>query len=696
MRLRIFIFSLCACFSSLKAEDGYRLWMRYELIQNQELKAHYEKQVKHIILESESGKESSIILNARNELNRGIHGLLGISPEIEIRAHAYNSHLGDEGYEFAMDSTAIRVLANSDQGLLYGSFALLRALQQEEMLEHLALRSVPSIKLRLLNHWDNLNGTIERGYAGRSLWKWDELPSKVSERYRDYARACASIGINGVVINNVNADARIFTPDYITKVAAIADVLRSYGIRVYLSARFSSPIETGGLKTADPLSPEVAAWWRSEVNEIYKAIPDLGGFLVKANSEGQPGPQNYGRTHADGANVLADAVKSHGGIVIWRAFVYESRPGEDRVKMAYNEFVRLDGKFRSNVVLQIKNGAFDFQPREPFHPLFGAIPKTTIGLEVQITQEYLGQNKDIAFLAPMWREVLDSDTYRPRIGATVARILDGSLSDNKLSLMAGVANTGDDRNWTGHPLAQANWYAFGRLAWDDQLSAKSIAEEWTKLTFGTQPYMVATITSILLNSREAVVNYMDSLGLSGIFYKNHHFGPEPWLAEGRPDWTSVYYHRADAKGIGFDRSKTGSNAVHQYAPELAKLFGSAESCPEKYLLWFNHVSWDYRLKSGNTVWDEFCLNYQKGVDEVRLWRKNWETLKPVIDPERFHVVRNLLARQELDALWWRDTCILYFQTFSKKPIPLGVESPLHDLNYYQTHELRLVQTPQLP
>ena len=480
----------------------------------------------------------------------------------------------------------------------------------------------------------------------------------------------------------------ILTPRYLAKVAALAGEFRPYGIRVYLTARFSAPMEIGGLPTADPLDPAVIAWWHAKTEEIYQLIPDFGGFLVKANSEGQPGPQNYGRTHADGANLLADALAPHDGIVMWRAFVYAAEVKEDRVKQAYNEFKPLDGKFRPNVVVQIKNGPLDFQPREPFHPLFGAMPATPLGLELQITQEYLGQGTNLAFLAPMWKEVLDADTYRPAAGSTVARVIDGSLDHHAVSVIAGVANTGTDRNWTGHPLAQANWYAFGRLAWDHTLTSAQIADEWTRLTFGSDQRVVEPLTKMLLESRDTVVDYMNPLGFSGSFAEGHHYGPEPWHDKGRPDWTSVYYHRADTVGLGVNRTTAGTDAVRQYAPELARRFNDPAACPEELLLWFHHIPWDRPMHSGRPLWDEFALRFQRGVTTVQGWQKTWVSLAPYMDAERHGHVRDLLVIQERDARWWRDACLLYFQTFSKRPLPAGVPPPEKTLDEYKRIKLR--------
>ena len=540
----------------------------------------------------------------------------------------------------------------------------------------------------MLDHWDNLDGSIERGYAGRSLWNWSALPETVDPRLRDYARANASIGINGSLLNNVNANAQILTADYLRKVAAVADVFRPYGVRVFLSARFSAPMELGGLKTADPFDPEVATWWKKKADEIFQLIPDFGGFVVKANSEGQPGPRTYNRNHVDGANMLAAALAPHNGVVIWRAFVYDMKPGYDRAGAAYENLQPFDGKFAANVLLQVKNGPIDFQPREPFHPLFGAMPKTQLMPEFQITQEYLGFSNHLVFLASMWREVLDSDTYAKGPGSTVAKVADGSLDGQRLTGIAGVANTGSDRNWTGHHFLQANWYAFGRLAWNPDLASRQIADEWIGMTFTHEPKAAATIARIMLESHEAVVDYMTPLGLHHIMWGGHHYGPAPWWdKEPRADWNPVYYHRADERGLGFDRTASGSNTVSQYHPPVRDRFAELSTCPEEFLLWFHHVPWEHRMKSGRILWDELALHYQRGVDWVRTTRKEWDALAGAIDPERHGEVAKKLAIQERDAIWWRDACLLYFQTFSKRPLPAGVEKPAKTLEEYKAKSL---------
>ncbi len=698
-------------------EDGYRLWLRYESIAAGAVHESYLSALREVVVAPPASRfGAQTLAAAKEELQLGVRGLLGAelravdaptqdgaillgtSVKSEWLRFVTESDLraaGEEGYilrQVDVDGRrCLLVFANRDIGVLYGAFALLRHLQLHRPLEGLHVVSAPKIQRRLLNHWDNLNRYVERGYAGQSIWEWFVLPEYVTPRYRDYARAAASIGINGSVLTNVNADALVLTRAYLEKVAAIAGALRPYGIRVYLTARFSAPSEIGGLKTADPADPAVRQWWNEKAAEIYQLIPDFGGFLVKANSEGQPGPQAYGRTHADGANMLADAIVPFNGVVIWRAFVYDNKVPNDRAKQAYNEFKPLDGQFRSNVIVQVKNGAIDFMPREPFHPLFGAMPRTPLALELQITQEYLGASTNLAHLGPMWKETLEADTFSAGAGSTVARVVDGSLDLHGISMIAGVSNIGSDRNWCGHPLAQANWYAFGRLAWDHTLSASEIADEWTRQTFSGDPKVTSTIDRMLLESREAVVDYEMPLGLHHLMMDGHHYGPGPWVNHmARSDWNSVYYHRADERGIGFDRTATGSNALAQYTSPVAKTWGDPAMCPDALLLWFHHLPWDYRMRSGRSLWDEICLHYQHGVDEVRGWQKDWAALHGAIDDERFEHVRSLLVRQERDARTWRDACILYFQTFSKRPIPHGVENAEHPLAYYRSIHLRYV------
>ena len=595
--------------------------------------------------------------------------------------------LNDEG--FAIETIqnkgkkTVLITAKTSLGLLYGTFRLLRELQINPSKKDFSIADEPKLKVRMLNHWDNLDGTVERGYAGSSIWNWQKLPDFIDKKYIDYARANASVGINGVALINVNSNALILTPQYLEKVSALAKAFRPYGIKVYLTARFSAPIEIGGLKTADPLNQEVQQWWNNKVNEIYKFIPDFGGFLVKANSEGQPGPQNYGRNHVDGANMMAKALKPHHGIVMWRAFVYSETDSSDRAKQAYSEFVPYDGKFEDNVLVQVKNGAIDFQPREPFHPMFGAMPKSKLMMEYQITQEYLGFSTHLVFLPKLYEEVLESDTYKQGKGSTVARIIEGK--PNELSGMAGVANIGSDLNWTGHPFSQANWYGFGRLAWNPELSSEKIAEEWLQQTFSKDSNFVKTISKIMLQSRESVVKYMTPFGLHHIMATNHHYGPGPWVNDlARPEWNPVYYHKADKNGIGFDRTATGSNALAQYSPEIAQYYGDLKTCPEEYLLWFHHLPWDYKMKNGKILWDNLGIKYQEGVNEVKNMITTWESAKPYIDAERHQEVAQLLNIQLKEAIWWKDACMTYFQTFSNLPFPKEMETPKHDLEYYKS------------
>lgn len=687
--------------TSLFAEDGYRLWMRYNPISDASLQKSYDQALGTVHF---SG-ESDTLTVAKQELTVGLKGLLGelnadgsiifagsISnlPEgIQIDLSEQVKKLGKEGYLITRtmlgDESSIVITANSDIGVLYGVFAFLRHLQTHQSLELLPISSTPRITHRLLNHWDNLTRTTERAQAGQSLWEWFQLPDYVSPRYQDYARANASIGINGTVLTNVNANARVLTTEYIQKAAALADVFRPYGIKVYLTARFSAPIEIGGLSTADPLNPEVQIWWNEKVTEIYQLIPDFGGFLVKANSEGQPGPQEYGRNHTDGANMFADALAPHGGIVMWRAFVYSHNSDVDRHKQAYDEFVPLDGSFRENVIIQVKNGPIDFMPREPFHPMFGAMPKTSLALELQITQEYLGGAVHLAYLSPLFKEALDNDTFTSGPGSTVGRVIDGSINAHSVSVIAGVSNIGTNRNWTGHPLAQSNWYAFGRLAWDHQLESRSIAEEWTAMTFSNNPSVISSITEMLMESREAVVNYSMPLGLHHIMAKGHHYGPGPWVDQGRADWTSVYYHRADQEGLGFDRTMHGSTALDQYATEIQEKWGDPQTIPSNLLLWFHHVPWDFDMPgSHRPLWEELGYHYQQGVDTVRSWKQLWQGLNGSIDKPRYTHVLALLTRQEREAIEYKDACLLYFQTFAQRSWPQAAEPALHSLEYYKS------------
>jgi len=690
----------------MKAENGYRLWLRYDKVSDPVKLENYRSHINQVVVEGPSA-----IMNAvRNELDMALSGLLDKktdfadkplpgniliagTPEssamivsLKIDKNRMES-LGNEGFYIFSTKTskfnAIVITANTDIGILYGTFHFLQLIQTGKDISRLEIIDAPDVRHRLLNHWDNLNRTVERGYAGFSLWQWHTLPEYIDQRYIDYARANASVGINGTVLTNVNANAEILTPEYLAKVAALANAFRPYGLKVYLTARFSAPMEIGGLKTADPLDQKVIEWWKQKADEIYSFIPDFGGFLVKANSEGQPGPQNYNRSHAEGANLLARAVKPYGGIVMWRAFVYSNEEPEDRAKQAYNEFKPLDGKFEDNVIIQVKNGAIDFQPREPFHPLFGAMSSTPVMMEFQVTQEYLGQGIHLTYLAPLYTECLDADTYAKGPGSYVSKVIDGTLFDDTLTAIAGVSNIGNDINWTGNPIAQSNWYALGRLAWDPGENPESIADEWIRMTYSSDEDVVAGMKKIMMMSREAGVNYRTPLGLHHQMAWHHHYGPGPWIKDKpRADWTSAYYNRADKNGIGFDRTKTGSNAVGQYFPPLDSIFGTPESCPEEYLLWFHHVNWNYKMNSGRTLWDELCHKYSEGVEQVKDMQQSWEELKDKIDDERFTHVQSLLKIQLQDATEWRNACILYFQTFSGMPVPAGLEKPDKSLEYY--------------
>ena len=570
------------------------------------------------------------------------------------------------------------ITASNPIGLLYGAYELIRLQntdayntgsgKEQNFSKAIDETEKPQVGLRILNHWDNLDGSIERGYAGKSIFKWEEIKlgkngkggsisKSLHDRLITYARANASLGINGSVLNNVNASPKMMTAEYINKVKVIANILRPYGIRVYLSINFASPMALGYTKTADPLDKKVQQWWKKKAKEIYAAIPDFGGFLVKANSEGQPGPGDYHRTHADGANMLADAVKPYGGIIMWRSFVYgANHKGEDRVKQAVSEFKGMDGKFRDNVILQSKNGPLDFQPREPYAPIFDNIKQTPQIAELQITQEYLGQSKHLTYLAPMWKEFFDF------------------VNPNKLVGISGVANIGDDANWCGHPFSQANWYAFGRLAWNPSLTAEKIAYEWLVQTYENQDEkFTKPVEMMMMTSREACVNYMMPLGLHHIFKFDHHYGPEPdgFIASYPLEWCPVYYHKADAQGVGFDRSSKGTDAVGQYPEPYRSQYDNIETCPEEYLLWFHHVAWNYKMKSGSTLWQELCMKYNMGVAMVEVYRDFWHTSAKQYmkgHEQEWQHTDSLLNVQLENAKEWRNTCLKYFQTFSKMKI----------------------------
>ena len=625
-----------------KTSDGSMLWLNKQCYNT-------------CLVKGMTDKDATLSI-AKDELTKYYKG-----KEVSIRIDPL-LNLG-EGYMLTDSS----IIASSSIGILYGAYDLLR-LQETGNLSHLSKTEKPAVNLRILNHWDNLDGSIERGYAGKSIWKWDEIildkagefkniSKDLRNRLITYARSNASIGINGAVLNNVNASPQMMTSEYLHKVKVIADIFRPYGIRIYLSINFASPMALGYTKTADPLDMKVQLWWKKKAKEIYASIPDFGGFLVKANSEGQPGPGDYHRSHADGANMLADALKPFGGIVMWRSFVYgANHKGEDRVKQAVSEFKYQDGKFRDNVILQSKNGPLDFQPREPYAPIFDNIHQTPQIAELQITQEYLGQSKHLVYLAPMWKEFFRF------------------VSPDKLKGIAGVSNIGDNANWCGHPFSQANWYAFGRLAWNPSISSEEIAHEWLIQTYECKDErFTKPVEMMMLTSREACVNYMMPLGLHHIFKFDHHYGPEPdgFKAEYPLEWCPVYYHQADSNGIGFNRSSDGTDAVGQYPEPYRSLYDNLATCPEEYLLWFHHVPWNYRMKSGSTLWEELCMRYNMGVSMVETYRDYWHTSTKEYMKDHiteWEMTDSLLNVQLASAKEWRDVCLKYFQTFSKMNI----------------------------
>ncbi len=700
MRQLIITVILLFVFSANYANDGYKLWLQYQPLQhNAQQYKSYLQQVQlvgtsptHDVIKKElelatagffEGKLDPKISSGSNKAKLWIGLDKDLPTTLKNQLQAKTEAIVGDGYHIRTQQGKVWLTAKTEVGLLYATFGLLRQIQTGQPLGNLDILENPAIQRRLLNHWDNLNRTVERGYAGFSIWNWHRLPKHIDQQYIDYARANASIGINGTVLTNVNANALVLTPEYLHKAAALAEAFRPYGIKVYLTARFNAPMILDKLKTADPLDPEVQAWWKKKAAEIYSIIPDFGGFVVKADSEGQPGPHNYGRTQADGANLLADAVKPFGGIIMWRAFVYNEKTPTDRAKQAYDEFKPIDGVFRDNVIVQVKNGPIDFQPREPFHPLFGAMPKTPLMMEFQITKEYLGQDTHLVYLASMYEEVLQTDTYAQGPGSTVSKIVSGKLDGHQLTAMAGVANIGSDRNWTAHHFAQADWFTYGNLAWNPDADISKLAEDWLKMTFSADPEFVSTAKEMMLKSYGILVDYMTPLGLHHIMARSHHWGPGPWVTGGeREDWTSTYYHRATEKGVGFDRTATGSNALGQYAPEIQKAWGDADQIDEDLLLWFHHVPWDHQMDSGRTLWDEMALRYQRGVDGARWLQQTWASLEGKVDEERFTHVASFLQIQVDEAVWWRDACLLYFQQFSKMPLPSGVEPPAETLDYY--------------
>lgn len=672
-------------------EDGYDLWLRYRPVSNETLRNAYRRHATEIVVQG----DTLISYSVQDELERGFSGLLSREVPLSdcitqdgavvagcprtspmIARLGWDSELktlGEQGFVIrtaAVEGKRVTVIAGeSERGAMYGAFRYLSLLQRYKDITELDITDSPVNERRLLNHWDNWeptrHGTIERGYAGETLWKWDELPDTVDSRYRDYARANASIGINGAVINNVNAQVDFIKKENLPKVAVLADVFRAYGITLYLSVRYDSPIVLGGLDTADPLDPEVIKWWRGKVKQIYEHIPDFGGFLVKGDSEGQPGPLQYGRNHSTGANMLADVLRPYDGVVIWRTFVYGvDRLSSDRLKQGYEVFKPLDGQFADNVVIQAKNGPLDFQVREPPNPLFGRMFETNTAIELMITQEYTGTNIALCWKVPQWKKVFDFDTKAKGVGSTVPKVVNGSLFDYDISLVAGVANTGSDRNWTSHHLHQANWYGFGRLAWNPELDGEKIAEQWVRMTFSNEEKVVSNITDMLTGSWESFERYTSPLGL-GIMveFGTRRMMPVPSKRQ--------RYHRADKTGVGYDRTRSGSGFVEQYHKPVADMFNSPETCPEELLLWFHHLPYTYRLESGETLIQTLYDSYYKGVKEVRAMIEKWKDLKGCIDEKRYDQVLKRLKKQLEWAIIWRDTCVDYFHKMSGISDKLG-------------------------
>ncbi|MET3600901.1 alpha-glucuronidase family glycosyl hydrolase [Martelella mangrovi] len=692
------------CAAAAVDEDGYDLWLRYLPLAQTRL-----KDVEDCVRAFVFGAENPTLTVARDELERAFFAMLvkcvpvregggisdgavlvGTPDSLPVIADLDLSlpELGKEGYRVRSliheGKRVTAIAANTDIGVLYGCFAFLRHIQTGGDPARIDISSAPKVELRLLNHWDNLDGSVERGYAGFSIWDWWTLPDYVNRRYIDYARANASIGINGTVLNNVNAAPEILTEAYLAKAARLADIFRPYGLKVFLSVNFASPSALGETATSDPADPAVQAWWKDKASEVYRWIPDFGGFLVKANSEGQPGPGDYDRSHADGANMLADALAPHGGILIWRAFVYASDAGTDRATEALNEFKPLDGTFRNNVLLQVKNGPIDFQPREPFSPIFGQITKTPLVMEFQITKEYLGQATHLAYLGPVFEEVLKFDTHARGPGSTVSEIVKGKTFPHPVTGIAAVANIGTDRDWTGGTFNQANWYVFGRMAWDPDETAAAIAEDWVKMTFTCEPGFVSTVVEMMMRSPETLVNYMMPFGLHHQVATGHHYGPGPWVSElDRPEWNPTYYNRADKDGIGFNRLADGSNAIAQYSPEVQALFADPHALDERYLLWFHHVSWDFPLSSGKTLWQGLAERYDAGVAETARMIDIWDQQRAHVDGQRFAQIRTFLEIQHREAQWWRDACLAYFSAVAQRPLPEGHKQPAHALAHYR-------------
>ena len=657
--------------SLTKAEDGHSLWLR---MSKNDVPANVRVQ---------GVKKSAVVTTATNELKQYWKG-----GQVNLSLTGKST---DDTYSIGNDNGIITVTSATENGLLYGAYTLLRLQQTGETVK--TMTDSPTSNLRILNHWDNPNGTVERGFSGKSIF-WKEDGQADLAIVKEYGRACASVGINATVLNNVNAKPLMLDSKKLAETKRIADALRPYGIRVFLSINFATPKVIGGLETADPLDKKVIAWWNKKCAEIYKMIPDFGGFLVKANSEGEPGPMDYGRNHADGANMLADALNKgfeavkHSAntpkpIVMWRAFVYSPK-GTDRASQAYDEFMPLDGQFRDNVIIQVKNGPIDFQPREPVSPLFFSMQKTPVMPEFQITQEYTGESIHTCFLASMWKEFFD--------------VVKGYANVKKYDAVAGVANVGDMKDWCGSDMTQVNWYAFGRMAWNDAIAPQQIADEWLKMTYTTNKAFVEPMTDVLMESREAVVRYMMPLGLHHIFAGGHHYGPEPWCDPRgwREDWKPKYYHKADKAGLGFDRTMAGSQNVRQYPDALFNIYNKVETCPEQLLLWFHHVPWTHKMHNGETLWEALCHTYDQGVRQAEAFARVWEQMKPYVDAERYEAQKLNFDRQARDAWWWRDACLLYFQQFSGMKLPLDCPAPKYKFEDLQKYNLPIDNYTRAP
>jgi alpha-glucuronidase len=677
---------------SANADDGSTLWLKYDLIQDVPVRKGYSKSIKAIVLTEKTGTSQK----ATNELHNALLGLLGKDISVSnavnrnkaliLKIDSKASVLSKEGFKVRQTEKNTIITSQTDVGLLYGTFAFIRQIQTLQDISNLHITESPKMQIRMFNHWDKANGTVERGYADSSIWKWFELPERIDTHYIQYEIANASIGINAASINNVNVSSSFLTSEYLEKTKAVSEVLRPYG-KVFISVNFRYPRTLGGLEASDPLDQGMIDWWQAKTDEIHKYIPDFGGYLVKANSEGEPGPQDYGRTHADGANMLANTLKGRNGVVIWRSFVYNADINGDRFQEAYNQFKPLDGTFHEKVIVQVQNSPIDFMPREPFHPMFGAFPKTPLAMEFQITQEYLGQSTHLTHLAPMFKEVLDFDTFVKGEDSTVARIIDGSLHEYKISVVAGLANSGSDANWTGHPFGQANWHAFGRLAWNYDLSSEQITKEWTHMTLTKDKSPVNQTVDLMMNSLPTYIKYTYPLGLHHMMGEGNHFGAQPWLEKsGRPDWTSIYCHRADSEGLGFDRTGKPSNALSLYNPAVHKQWNNPTTMDLNYLMWFHHVPWDFKLSTSRTMWNEIMSRYHEGPEEVKNMQGKWKAHQPFIDSETYDNIKGRLGIQYRESINWRDACCLYFKEFSKLPLPAGLKEPDRTLEDMKTIE----------